>query len=267
MVASISALSAPDPSMVNAYMYQPGAGSGQAAQQGQAVPTTTPAYSSYQPTPTQGYQASEGSLPVAEQLAASWGEGWGILQGWHNSPRLSDGISEREGEVAGWSQISGSAVPFAVGVGWGQSQFWAPHGAEGRRHPGSSGVGRVVLVLGHWFEMSHRCLHHLSPASPPQSAASQSQSIPAISQAPQSGAMGYMGSQSVSMGYQPYGMQVSTRCHTGPFLGTGGDKIGWSPARGAFLGLCCQWQGRGEAWRRLWAFTSALRALCVPQPL
>ncbi|XP_064006890.1 hepatocyte growth factor-regulated tyrosine kinase substrate isoform X2 [Pogoniulus pusillus] len=84
-----------DPSMVNAYMYQPGAGSGQAAQQGQAVPTTTPAYSSYQPTPTQGYQ----------------------------------------------------------------------------------------------------------------SAASQSQSIPAISQAPQSGAMGYMGGQSVSMGYQPYGMQ------------------------------------------------------------
>ncbi|NXD84187.1 HGS kinase, partial [Halcyon senegalensis] len=83
-----------DPSMVNAYMYQPAAGSGQAAQQGQAVPTTTPAYSSYQPTPTQGYQAT-----------------------------------------------------------------------------------------------------------------SQSQSIPAISQAPQSGAMGYMGGQSVSMGYQPYGMQ------------------------------------------------------------
>uniref|UniRef100_A0A8V5GSF5 Uncharacterized protein n=1 Tax=Melopsittacus undulatus TaxID=13146 RepID=A0A8V5GSF5_MELUD len=40
-----------------------------------------------------------------------------------------------------------------------------------------------------------------------QSAASQSQSIPAISQAPQSGAMGYMGTQSVSMGYQPYSMQ------------------------------------------------------------
>ncbi|NXE30451.1 HGS kinase, partial [Ardeotis kori] len=90
-----------DPGMVNAYMYQAGAGGGQAAQQGQAVPTTTPAYSSYQPTPTQGYQAT----------------------------------------------------------------------------------------------------------SPSQSAASQSQSIPAISQAPQSGAMGYMGSQSVSMGYQPYGMQ------------------------------------------------------------
>lgn len=34
------------------------------------------------------------------------------------------------------------------------------------------------------------------------------QSLPAISQPPQSSAMGYMGSQSVSMGYQPYGMQV-----------------------------------------------------------
>ncbi|NXA01236.1 HGS kinase, partial [Nesospiza acunhae] len=93
-----AAMPGTDPSMVNAYMYQAGAGSGQGPQQGPAVPTTTPAYSSYQPTPTQGYQASE-------------------------------------------------------------------------------------------------------------TAASQSQSIPAISQAPQSGTMGYMGSQSVSMGYQPYSMQ------------------------------------------------------------
>ncbi|NXG78001.1 HGS kinase, partial [Baryphthengus martii] len=91
-----------DPSMVNAYMYRAGGGGGQAAAQGQAVPTTTPAYSSYQPTPTQGYQASEGR-----------------------------------------------------------------------------GAG----------------------------AARSSQSIPAISQAPQSGTMGYMGGQSVSMGYQPYAMQ------------------------------------------------------------
>ncbi|XP_032655051.1 hepatocyte growth factor-regulated tyrosine kinase substrate isoform X3 [Chelonoidis abingdonii] len=84
-----------DPNMVNAYVYQAGAGGGQAAPQGQVVPTTNPAYSSYQPTPTQGYQ----------------------------------------------------------------------------------------------------------------NAASQSQSIPAISQAPQSGTMGYIGSQAVSMGYQPYNMQ------------------------------------------------------------
>ncbi|XP_019517503.1 PREDICTED: hepatocyte growth factor-regulated tyrosine kinase substrate isoform X1 [Hipposideros armiger] len=87
---------AADPSMVNAYMYPAGATGGQAAPQGPAGPSASPAYSSYQPTPTQGYQN------VASQ---------------------------------------------------------AP------------------------------------------------QSLPAISQPPQSGTMGYMGSQAVSMGYQPYGVQ------------------------------------------------------------
>ncbi|XP_032312446.1 hepatocyte growth factor-regulated tyrosine kinase substrate [Camelus ferus] len=85
-----------DPSMVSAYMYPAGAAGTQAAPQGPPGPTASPAYSSYQPTPTQGYQN------VASQ---------------------------------------------------------AP------------------------------------------------QSLPAISQPPQSGTMGYMGSQSVSMGYQPYSMQ------------------------------------------------------------
>uniref|UniRef100_A0A8C7ESN2 Hepatocyte growth factor-regulated tyrosine kinase substrate n=1 Tax=Neovison vison TaxID=452646 RepID=A0A8C7ESN2_NEOVI len=87
---------ATDPGMVGAYMYPAGATSAQAAPQGPAGPTASPAYSSYQPTPTQAYQN------VASQ---------------------------------------------------------AP------------------------------------------------QSLPAMSQPPQSGAMGYMGSQSVSIGYQPYGMQ------------------------------------------------------------
>ncbi|XP_021561853.1 hepatocyte growth factor-regulated tyrosine kinase substrate isoform X3 [Carlito syrichta] len=87
---------AADPSMVSAYMYPPGATGAQAAPQAQAGPTASPAYSSYQPTPTAGYQN------VASQ---------------------------------------------------------AP------------------------------------------------QSLPAISQPPQSGTMGYMGSQSVSMGYQAYNMQ------------------------------------------------------------
>ncbi|XP_012658558.1 hepatocyte growth factor-regulated tyrosine kinase substrate [Otolemur garnettii] len=85
-----------DPSMVSAYMYQAGAAGAQAASQAQAGPTASPAYSSYQPTPTPGYQN------VASQ---------------------------------------------------------AP------------------------------------------------QSLPAISQPPQSGTMSYLGSQSVSMGYQPYNMQ------------------------------------------------------------
>ncbi|XP_058417855.1 hepatocyte growth factor-regulated tyrosine kinase substrate isoform X3 [Diceros bicornis minor] len=87
-----------DPSMMSAYIYPAGAAGTQAAPQGPAGPTASPAYSSYQPTPTQGYQS------VASQ---------------------------------------------------------AP------------------------------------------------QSLPAISQPPQSGTMGYMGSHSVSMGYQPYSMQMT----------------------------------------------------------
>uniref|UniRef100_A0A8C5KVV3 Hepatocyte growth factor-regulated tyrosine kinase substrate n=1 Tax=Jaculus jaculus TaxID=51337 RepID=A0A8C5KVV3_JACJA len=85
-----------DPSMVNTYMYPTGAPGAPAAPQAQAGPTASPAYSSYQPTPTPAYQN------VASQ---------------------------------------------------------AP------------------------------------------------QSLPAISQPPQSSTMGYMGSQPVSMGYQPYNMQ------------------------------------------------------------
>ncbi|KAM4691246.1 hepatocyte growth factor-regulated tyrosine kinase substrate isoform 2-T2 [Rhinophrynus dorsalis] len=55
-----------DPNMVNAYMYP--AGSAPAAQQGQAVPTTNPAYTSYQPTPTQAYQnVASQSLPPMSQ--------------------------------------------------------------------------------------------------------------------------------------------------------------------------------------------------------
>lgn len=46
-----------DPNMVNAYMYQPAGTNGQPAPPpGQAPPTTSPPYSNYQPTPTQGYQ-------------------------------------------------------------------------------------------------------------------------------------------------------------------------------------------------------------------
>ena len=108
--------------MVSAYMYPAGAAGAQAAPQGPAGPTASPAYSSYQPTPTQGYQVGR----------------------------------------------------------WGRS-----------------------LSRG-----EDPSLCHITPF-PPQNVASQApQSLPAISQPPQSGAMGYMGSQSVSMGYQPYSMQV-----------------------------------------------------------
>ncbi|KAL4648717.1 hepatocyte growth factor-regulated tyrosine kinase substrate-like isoform X1 [Arapaima gigas] len=63
-------VSAADPNMVNAYMYQTPGSSGQPAPPTQAPPTTSPAYSSYQPTSTQGYQSAVSqaqSLPLMSQ--------------------------------------------------------------------------------------------------------------------------------------------------------------------------------------------------------
>uniref|UniRef100_A0A4W3JYU3 Hepatocyte growth factor-regulated tyrosine kinase substrate n=1 Tax=Callorhinchus milii TaxID=7868 RepID=A0A4W3JYU3_CALMI len=51
-------VSGTEPNMVNPYMYQTAASGGQGAQQGPGVPNTNPGYSTYQPTPSQGYQAS-----------------------------------------------------------------------------------------------------------------------------------------------------------------------------------------------------------------
>lgn len=46
-----------DPNMVNAYMYPaPGTNGQPAPPPGQAPPTSSPPYSNYQPTPSQGYQ-------------------------------------------------------------------------------------------------------------------------------------------------------------------------------------------------------------------
>ncbi|XP_042561629.1 hepatocyte growth factor-regulated tyrosine kinase substrate isoform X3 [Clupea harengus] len=65
-----------DPNMVNAYMYQNAGTNAQAAPPGQAPPSATPAYSSYQPTPTQGYQnvASQAqSMPPMPQAGPTNG--------------------------------------------------------------------------------------------------------------------------------------------------------------------------------------------------
>ncbi|XP_051996038.1 hepatocyte growth factor-regulated tyrosine kinase substrate-like isoform X1 [Xyrauchen texanus] len=69
-------VSATDPNMVNAYMYQTAGNSGQPAAPGQAPPTTTSAYTNYQPTPTQGYQnvvSQAQSLPPMSQAAPTNG--------------------------------------------------------------------------------------------------------------------------------------------------------------------------------------------------
>ncbi|XP_028454823.1 hepatocyte growth factor-regulated tyrosine kinase substrate isoform X3 [Perca flavescens] len=68
---------APDPNMVNAYMYQAAGTNGQPAPPpGQGPPTTSPPYSNYQPTPTQGYQnavSQAQSMPPMSQPAPTNG--------------------------------------------------------------------------------------------------------------------------------------------------------------------------------------------------
>uniref|UniRef100_A0A672LLR0 Hepatocyte growth factor-regulated tyrosine kinase substrate n=1 Tax=Sinocyclocheilus grahami TaxID=75366 RepID=A0A672LLR0_SINGR len=61
-------VSATDPNMVNAYMYQTAGTSGQPSAPGQAPPTTTPAYTNYQPTPTQGYQVRRFKINVSRSV-------------------------------------------------------------------------------------------------------------------------------------------------------------------------------------------------------
>uniref|UniRef100_A0A8C9YCC7 Hepatocyte growth factor-regulated tyrosine kinase substrate n=1 Tax=Sander lucioperca TaxID=283035 RepID=A0A8C9YCC7_SANLU len=71
---------APDPNMVNAYMYQAAGTNGQPAPPpGQGPPTTSPPYSNYQPTPTQGYQnavSQAQSMPPMSQPAPTNGMGY-----------------------------------------------------------------------------------------------------------------------------------------------------------------------------------------------
>ncbi|KAM4598528.1 hepatocyte growth factor-regulated tyrosine kinase substrate isoform 3-T3 [Polymixia lowei] len=73
-------VSATDPNMVNAYMYQTAGTNGQPAPPGQAPPTTSPPYSNYQPTPTQGYQqnvvSQAQSMPPMSQAPPTNGMGY-----------------------------------------------------------------------------------------------------------------------------------------------------------------------------------------------
>ncbi|XP_028843241.1 hepatocyte growth factor-regulated tyrosine kinase substrate isoform X1 [Denticeps clupeoides] len=69
-------ISATDPNMVNAYMYQNTGTAGQPAAPGQTPPTSNPAYSSYQPTPAQGYQnvvSQAQSMPPMSQATPTNG--------------------------------------------------------------------------------------------------------------------------------------------------------------------------------------------------
>lgn len=126
------------------------------------MPTTTPAYSSYQPTATQGYQASAvacHTVTVAHGIL----QGQGILWGGCNLPWLRDGTPGRERGLVG--PRSRGLPLLSLGARWGQSRVWASQGCGGRT-PGSRGAGRAVLVLGCWFETCCGCPRRLTSLSP-----------------------------------------------------------------------------------------------------
>lgn len=161
-------------------MYPAGTNSAQTAAQGQAVPTTNPAYSSYQPTPTQGYQASlltsvPGQDLTPQHCVNCWARGGGerSQRSWPDT-HLACELSHAYSVLRNWNNL-------------------------------------VVSLLPSCCVFCDSALLPIPVFSAFQNAAapSQTQAIPAMTQAPQSGGtIGYMGSQSVSMGYQPYNMQV-----------------------------------------------------------
>ncbi|CAH2291773.1 hepatocyte growth factor-regulated tyrosine kinase substrate isoform X2 [Pelobates cultripes] len=137
-----------DPNMVNAYMYQ--GGSAPSAQQGQPVPTTNPAYTSYQPTPTQPYQnVASQSLPPMSQNPTAGGIGYMPTQ---NVPmgyqpyNMQNLMTTLPGQDPALSNMP-SQQPFLGGqqpmyqpmpVGAGQQQPQQQQPAHGQQGPGGS---------------------------------------------------------------------------------------------------------------------------------
>ncbi|XP_006532333.2 hepatocyte growth factor-regulated tyrosine kinase substrate isoform X1 [Mus musculus] len=102
-----------DPSMVSAYMYPTGAPGAQAAPQAQAGPTTSPAYSSYQPTPTPGYQSVASQAPQSLPAISQPPQTSNI--GYMGSQPMSMGYQpynmQPGGSVCVWSQITQCRAP------------------------------------------------------------------------------------------------------------------------------------------------------------
>ncbi|XP_053309162.1 hepatocyte growth factor-regulated tyrosine kinase substrate isoform X2 [Spea bombifrons] len=135
-----------DPGMVNAYMYP----ASSSAQQGQQVPTTNPAYTTYQPTPTQPYQnAASQSLPPMTQNPPAANMGYmGAPNVSMNYPpyNMQNLMSTLPGQDPALSNMP-SQQPFHGGqqqmyqpmpVGSGQQQPPQQPPAPGQHGPGSS---------------------------------------------------------------------------------------------------------------------------------
>ncbi|XP_018089683.1 hepatocyte growth factor-regulated tyrosine kinase substrate L homeolog isoform X1 [Xenopus laevis] len=142
-----------DPNMVNAYMY-PG-GSAPSAQQGQAVPTANPAYTSYQPTPAQAYQnVASQSLPSISQTASAGGMGYMGAQSvpmTYQPYNMQNFMSTLPGQDPSLSSLPSQQQPF---IGGQQPMYQQMPVAGGQQQPaqqpaahGQQGTGRSEAQL------------------------------------------------------------------------------------------------------------------------
>ncbi|XP_032994970.1 hepatocyte growth factor-regulated tyrosine kinase substrate isoform X5 [Lacerta agilis] len=125
-----------DPNMVSTYMYSASTNNAQAAPQGQAVSTTNPAYSSYQPTPTQGYQnaaAPSQTIPAMTQAPQGYMGNQSVSMGYqpYNMQNL---MSTLPGQEQGLSNLP-PQQPYMSGQQPMYQQMAPPGGPPQQQQP------------------------------------------------------------------------------------------------------------------------------------
>nr|XP_034960127.1 hepatocyte growth factor-regulated tyrosine kinase substrate isoform X2 [Zootoca vivipara] len=140
-----------DPNMVSTYMYSASTNNAQAAPQGQAVPTTNPAYSSYQPTPTQGYQnaaapAQTQAIPAMTQAPQGYMGNQSVSMGYqpYNMQNL---MSTLPGQEQGLSNLP-PQQPYLSGQQPMYQQMAPPGGPPQQQQPPQQAPVQVQQAQG-----------------------------------------------------------------------------------------------------------------------
>ncbi|XP_060127905.1 hepatocyte growth factor-regulated tyrosine kinase substrate isoform X5 [Zootoca vivipara] len=140
-----------DPNMVSTYMYSASTNNAQAAPQGQAVPTTNPAYSSYQPTPTQGFQnaaapAQTQAIPAMTQAPQGYMGNQSVSMGYqpYNMQNL---MSTLPGQEQGLSNLP-PQQPYLSGQQPMYQQMAPPGGPPQQQQPPQQAPVQVQQAQG-----------------------------------------------------------------------------------------------------------------------
>ncbi|CAI5765862.1 hepatocyte growth factor-regulated tyrosine kinase substrate isoform X2 [Podarcis lilfordi] len=140
-----------DPNMVSTYMYSASTNNAQAAPQGQAVPTTNPAYSSYQPTPTQGYQNAAApsqtqAIPAMTQAPQGYMGNQSVSMGYqpYNMQNL---MSTLPGQEQGLSNLP-PQQPYLSGQQPMYQQMAPPGGPQQQQQPPQQAPVQVQQAQG-----------------------------------------------------------------------------------------------------------------------